>query len=323
MIPGFRLGGLNYPKIAEYARQHPEDFRPGAGVPPGEFGGDNMASIQGLAGWYSLIEEGKKKGEFPEDLPSINLQMNPQQIKRGITYIVGAHLSSFKKDGPRFPWNPEDVQTVQNEARKRAQKLVAFLQKRVPGFESCYLLDISTSVGPQDSRRRIGEYVLTRKDEYEGRVFDDTIALITITWPDVPVTEDGGWGMHILAEEMNEEWRKPLNGPRFQTVFGVPYRSLIPQGFDGILVAGQTISMTYMAHEPGPCRGMIPIMHWGQAAGTAAAIASQQRISPRQVDAALLRKTLESQGANLRKDAIDLSDVMKRFEGKVAISHKA
>lgn len=221
-------------------------------MPPGEFDGENMASIQGLAGWYSLIEEGKKKGEFPEDLPSINLQINPHHIKRGMAYIVGAHPSSFKKD--------------------------------------------------------------------------DTIALITITWPDVPVTEDSGWGMHVVAEDMNESWRKPLNGPRFQSIFGVPYRSLIPKGFDGILVAGQTISMTYMAHEPGPCRGMVPIMHWGQAAGTAAAIASKDRISPRQVDIAGLRKTLESQGVNLQKDAVDLSDVMKRFEvpgSKVIISHKA
>ena len=57
----------------------------------------------------------------------------------------------------------------------------------------------------------------------------------------------------------------------FQTVFGVPYRCLIPRNIDRLLVAGQTISMTYMAHEPGPCRGMVPCMHWGQAAGTAAA----------------------------------------------------
>jgi hypothetical protein len=71
---------------------------------------------------------------------------------------------------------------------------------------------------------------------------------------------------------------------------------------------------------------MIPIMHWGQAAGTAAAIASAQKISPRQVDISRLRNGLEKQGVNLRKDAVDLSDVMKRFEvpgSKVKISHKA
>jgi hypothetical protein len=132
--------------------------------------------------------------------------------------------------------------------------------------------------------------------------------------------------MHPLVETMDDVWQAALRGPRFQVIFGIPYKCLIPKGFDGILVAGQTISMTYMAHEPGPCRGMIPCMHWGQAAGTAAAIASKQRISPRQVDASTLRKTLESQGVNLRKDVIDLSDVTKRLEvggQKANISHKA
>jgi hypothetical protein len=65
-------------------------------------------------------------------------------------------------------------------------------------------------------------------------------------------------------------------------------------------------------------------MHWGQAAGTAAAIATKQGISPRQVDITTLRKTLESQGVNLRKDAIDLSEVTKRLvAGGGKISHKA
>jgi len=59
---------------------------------------------------------------------------------------------------------------------------------------------------------------------------------------------------------------------------------------------------------------MVPCMHFGQAAGTAAAIAVKQGISPRQVDIPTFRKTLESQGVNLRKDAVDLSEVRRRLE---------
>jgi hypothetical protein len=36
MIMLFRVGGIDYKKIADYARQHPEDFTPGNGVPPGD-----------------------------------------------------------------------------------------------------------------------------------------------------------------------------------------------------------------------------------------------------------------------------------------------
>jgi hypothetical protein len=111
--------------------------------------------------------------------------------------------------------------------------------------------------------------------------------------------------MHPLVEEIDATWRKVLRAPYFQSVFGVPYKCLIPKGYDGILVSGPTISMTYMAHEPGPSRGMIPCMHYGQAAGTAAAMASKQGISPRTLDIQLLRKTLQNQGLNLDKEAID------------------
>ena len=71
--------------------------------------------------------------------------------------------------------------------------------------------------------------------------------------------------------------------------------------------------MTYMAHEPGPCRGMVPCMHWGQAAGTAAALAAKNGVTPRNLNVKLLRKTLESQGGNLDKKAIDLSDVRENI----------
>ena len=321
MIPAVRVGGINYPKVAEYIRNHPEDFRTpvGSGF---DFNGENIASIQGIGGWTSLVNEGKEKGEFPVDLQGISLQINPTHIKRGIGYFISAHLSSSIKEGKRYPWNAEHVMQTELDGRKRARKLAQFLQKRVPGFEDCFLIDVSNHVGPQDSRRIIGEYVLTRQHEYEGRTSDDDIALITITWPNVPVTEDGGWTMHPLVEEMDADWRALMGSPRFQVIFGIPYRCLIPKGFDGILVAGQTISMTWMAHEPGPCRGMVPCMHWGQAAGTAAAIASKQRISPGDIDIRTLRKTLENQGVNLRKDVIDLSEVTNRLDG-VRISHRA
>ena len=144
------------------------------------------------------------------------------------------------------------------------------------------MLDVAHSIGLQDSRRIIGDYQLTRKDEYEGRTFEDDICLMTITWPDTPVTEDQGWMMHPTdGSQGDKKYTQQVSDmPYFQVIFGVPYRCLIAGDLANLLVAGQTISMTYMAHEPGPCRGMIPCMHWGQAAGTAAAIAFKGKISP-------------------------------------------
>jgi len=157
----------------------------------------------------------------------------------------------------------------------------------------------------------IAKGLFTRKDLNEGRTFDDDIALITLTWPDVPVAEDEGWIMHPADGSQGDKkyQRQVKEISYFQTIFGVPYRCLVPKNIDRLLVAGQTISMTYMAHEPSPCRGMVPCMHWGQAAGTAAAMAVKNGVLPRNVDVKLLRNTLENQGVNLSKDTIDLSDV--------------
>jgi len=319
MVMLFRVGGINYPKIAEYARQHPDEFMPGSGVPPGEFDGENMASIQGFGGWSSLVKEAKAKGILPADWQSgwgresFSVCVSPSGVERGIGYFDQIHV--FK----RFPWDAEDVCQAELEGRKQIRTFVNFL-KTVPGFESSFLIDTAPSIGLQDSRRIIGDYVLTRKDIYEGRTFDDDICLITITWPDLPVSEDEGWIMHPSDGSQGDEkyQRQTREVTYVQTIFGVPYRCLIPKDVDRLLVAGQTISMTYMAHEPGPCRGMVPCTHWGQAAGTAAAIAVKQGISPRQVDIPTLRKTLESQGVNLRKDAIDLTEATKRIEQRGA-----
>ncbi len=183
--------------------------------------------------------------------------------------------------------------------------------KKVPGFESSFLVDIAPGIGVQDSRRIVGEYMLTRKDIREARTFDDDITLVTLTWPDVPVAEDSGWMLHPpegteLSETQDHSWR---DTPWFQVVFAVPYRCLIPKGFDRLLVAGQTISMTYMAHEPGSCRNMTTCMTYGQAAGTAAALAVRKGVSPRLINTSLLRNTLESQGVILRKELIDQSEL--------------
>ena len=67
MVMLFRVGGVDYKKIAAYAREHPDDFNPGSGVPPGEFNGENMASIQGMGGWISFVKKAKELSLFVRD----------------------------------------------------------------------------------------------------------------------------------------------------------------------------------------------------------------------------------------------------------------
>jgi hypothetical protein len=321
-----RIGGINYQKIEEYARKYPEDFPMaiglGASMPPTDFDGVSTASISGIMwGWHSLVEKAKEKGELQgvKGLGFSLVGVSPYAIKRGLGYIHINVTETIK----RLPWDADDINGAKSEGRKRVRNFVEFL-KKVPGFEDSFLIDIAPQLGAQDSRRIIGEYVLTRKDIRESRSFEDEIAILSITWPDAPVNEEGGWTMHPgdgsdSTDKHRDEWSKSAY---FQSITGVPYRCLIPKGYDGILVAGQTIGMTYMAHEPGSSRNMTTCMNFGQAAGTAAAIAVKQGISPREINIQSLRKQLRDQGVYLDKEAVDTSEICRLVELKGARINK-
>lgn len=318
MIMMFRVGGIDYKKIADYARQHPDDFFKGFGVPPGDFDGNNLASIQGMGGWMSFTREAKKKGLLPPDFKSAwraegfgIAGINPMNIKNGIGYFDLIH------EWKLFPWIAEDKCKAELNSRKRIRTFVNFL-KTVPGFENSFLIDIAPSIGLQDSRRIIGDYVLTRKDIHDGRTFEDDIALVPLAWPDPPLNEDGGWMRHPWdASEGTEDYLLALHSLNyFMVVAGIPYRCLIAKDIDGLLVAGQITSMTYMAHEIGAIRAMVNGMNCGQAAGTAAAIAAKQGISPRKIDIRNLQKILISQGIVLDKKAVDMSEVKRMIESR-------
>jgi hypothetical protein len=78
--------------------------------------------------------------------------------------------------------------------------------------------------------------------------------------------------------------------------FDLPYRCLLPQKVDGLVMgAGRSVS----AETPWLLRVMVHTMVVGQAAGAAAAIASQAGISPRAQDPAKVRAELERQGVDL------------------------
>ena len=120
------------------------------------------------------------------------------------------------------------------------------------------LVPTSPAIGVRESRRVHGDYRLTRDDVLAGRRFADEIALCG-----APIEDHGAGG--------DTEWRYVGDGG----VYGIPYRSLLPQGVEGLLVAGRCFSATHDAHAS--ARSMATCMAMGQAAGTAAAMAAAAR----------------------------------------------
>jgi len=173
--------------------------------------------------------------------------------------------------------DPEQLTRAEVEGRRQVREYARFLRDRVPGFESSVVVATSPAIGIRESRRIHGDYVLTREDVLTGRRFDDEIALCG-----APIEDHHAGG--------DTEWQYVASGG----VYGVPYRSLLPTGIEGMLVAGRCFSSTHDAHAS--ARSMATCMAMGQAAGTAAAMAAAADVSPRAVDAAALRERLAADG---------------------------
>jgi len=165
----------------------------------------------------------------------------------------------------------EQLTRIDIRARKRANITYAFMKKHVPGFENSFIMLTAPQLGTQGGRRVIGEYILTDKDLVSGEVFEDTIV--------------------VLANNDHKEIsaRHPA--------LCVPYRCLVPKKIDGLLVACRGFSSEDLVNN---AFNIIPhCMAYGQAAGTAAALAVKAGIQPRKVNYKTLHDNLVKQGVNL------------------------
>lgn len=165
--------------------------------------------------------------------------------------------------------------------RKVDRVYMKFLNERIPGFENAYIIRTSPMVGTRESRRILGEYVLTVEDCVNGNRFPDVVAQCGRACNVHSVT--GVWGEHI--------WLEP------KRPFDIPYRCLIPRKVENLLVAGRSISADFLAN--GAIRAEPNCMSLGEAAGAAAALSARLGVSPRTLDIKVLQKKLTELGAQM------------------------
>ncbi len=165
----------------------------------------------------------------------------------------------------------EQLTKIDIRARKRALITYEFMKKHVPGFEKCFIMLTAPQLGTQGGRRITGEYTISEKDFETDEVFEDTIA--------------------VLAN--NDYHEISAKHP----TLCIPYRCLVPKSVDGLLVAGRAFSSADTINES---FNIIPhCIAYGQAAGTAAAMAAKAGIQPRKVDYKALQENLLKQGVGL------------------------
>ena len=174
-----------------------------------------------------------------------------------------------------------DLSYAEWETRRQMSQIAAFLRRYVPGFEQSYVTQSGMHVGVRETRRISGEYQLNERDILEARKFPDAIA--RSAYP-IDIHDPEGTGT-VLKRLPPGEW------------YEIPLRCLLPQGVDGLVVAGRCISGTHEAHSS--YRVMPVAMALGQAAGVCAAQAVKTGSLPRGVPPDVVRAELIRQGASL------------------------
>lgn len=175
----------------------------------------------------------------------------------------------------------EDLTAAELDARRQVREMVRFLTTEVPGFEQAYLSAVPAQIGIRESRRVLGDYVLTVDDVLTARKFEDGIA--RGSYP-VDIHNPAGTGTIMQALPPGE-------------AYDIPYRCLCPRGFDNLLIAGRPISSDHAAHSS---HRVMPIAACnGEAAGVAAGMCIRERSDIRGVDVSALRARLQARGASI------------------------
>jgi len=289
-----RMGGIDWRRIADYARANPDDFSKLWGTPPNGIDGAQYVHV---TGWRSIVSEGKADGSLP-GVFGHHISVfgaTPENIRNGIGFLYAVQVLN------RDPTDAADLTGAEIEGRRKARDILPFF-KRVPGLEKAFLIDMAPQIGARDSRRIVGDYTLTRDDMFDAAHFADEIALKVYRGPNLK-----GWVRHSTDGSEGNKGHDPGELPMSLIVFGIPYRCLLPAGIDNLIVSGKTVSFDNEVHQR--CRLMPECIAMGEAAGTAAAVAVRDRVSPRAVDVEKVRALIAEGGLNLDRAAIRLDAV--------------
>jgi hypothetical protein len=203
----------------------------------------------------------------------------------GMTATVMTRVASTRRDGGRVvnATDPALLTEAEMAGRRQALEYARFLVDQVPGYERARLAALGTQIGVRETRRVHGDVRLTADDVLSARQFDDQIGLC-------------GAPIEDHHEGEGTTWRYLPDGQ----VVGIPLRALLARDAGNVLVAGRCFSASHDAHAA--VRSMAQCMAMGQAAGTAAALATRERADLRDLPFARLRSALAGAGAILTPD---------------------
>jgi hypothetical protein len=308
----FRLGNIDFQRLFKYREAHPEDFSKG----------DVLVDMEtGIIRLYAFQEtciKAHKAGELDLDLHYIRFE----GLIRGDTAVLN-NTRMYAIDGTKA----EHLTKAVILGYKQIQQLVHVLRKYVWGFENCMVLDVAPNLGIRQTRRIIGEYKYHLKDVEQGTFFEDTLCTNDKTWPlgAEQHSPDGKESMgridpddpkpdhqylpaecpgfdepkekekFLFANEPDDSLPVMRKNGTFR--YHIPYRCLLPQKIENLIVPGRAASASHLAGIY--FRSMGNCIMTGQMAGVAAAVAAQSNTIARKADIARMQEILKKQGMRI------------------------
>lgn len=185
------------------------------------------------------------------------------------------NMTRVKGNGARI----EDINYAEKESLRQVFSVVHYLQRN--GFETYILSHVPGQVGVRETNQIEGRYTLTEQDLTGGQRFEDVVAQtnyeIDIHSPDGSKTTD----------------ERHIDG------YDIPYRCMVPDRVEGLLVAGRSISATHVAMSS--MRVQPTCYALGQAAGVAAAVAIDESSTVAGISIPELHRRLSEQGVVFQK----------------------
>ncbi len=277
------------------------DVAAGAGAPYERFGpGDPGAYSAGFTfrlcnvdlqsleadleakGLVTQVAHAIKPGTQEPDLVRLGIDMRKLQAQ-GVRGVPSYFLSSSLRPreityvncinyGPNDGMSAEMLTEAEITLRSRMFEIADLFRENFAGCEQCYVAGAAPMAGQRRGLAIHCEYELTQEDCTEGRQFDDQIGCFSFIDNSRFFVRDGG-------------------------AYGIPYRALVPQGVQNLLIAGRMMTVDLVAHNS--TRNTVCCMVAGQAAGAAAAMAALSGLMPRSLDVQALRANLRDSGVLL------------------------
>ena len=230
-----------------------------------------------------LMDDAEASGDFhfPRRGAIVRPQRHAYEWRVNVTQMKNADGSATDGTDARA------LSAGEVEGRRQIVDYLRFLRERVPGFERAYALDIAPQLGIRETRRLVGEAMLSSDDVLGCASFADSIGVNG--WPlEQHVAGDVHWGWPPIPESRGYNQ--------------LPLRMVLPRlatagGASNLLVAGRCASMTHEGQSAARVSGACFVM--GEAAGTAAALALRRGVTPHALPAGELQAVLTAQGAFL------------------------